>query len=256
MNELLTRLAALGTPRDCWADASGLITSGYVESADADGIAVVTSTGIERLDVPRGMTAQVYDVLAPICSDDEKGILAGGVLQYLLKVDWNKWDRYKSSFYRSRKQSIEEWLSRAIEENGFHAVVALIKEDIAQLPALPPRTPTLHKNPKGHLLRYGLHEWTFTTHASTTVPILVALQTNKWKPVEYVPFNNDILTEMQIKFAVNQLNRKTKKVISWHALTRTYAFGTTLPNGLDEKRGPTRKHGETKITGVWWKCLL
>lgn len=253
MNTLLTKLAALAKPRHPWADARDLITNGYVEDADARGFTVLTSTGNERFDVPRGMTVEAYNTLAPLCSDDEKGLLAGGVVQNLLTVDWHTWDRYQCFFFRARNEGIEEWLPGAVEKSGFESVAAGIKEAIALLPPLPPQTPALREMPGGFLLQYGLNEWTFSNHATIIVPILMALQKNEWKPVTSVDDSGGVLEEMQIKFAVNQLNHKTAEVISWHAHTTIWPRAGT---GRDTATGPFTKKGELKTTGVWWKSLL
>jgi len=255
MNTLLKQLAAIATPRHPWADARDLITNGYVEDADAGGFTVLTSTGNERFDVPGGMTVEAYETLAPLCSDDEKGLLAGGVVQNLLTVDWHTWDRIQCFFFEARKEGIEEWLPGAVK-NGFDPVLAEIKNAIAQLPPLPPPKPTLREMPNGVLLRYGSEEWRITSRASTIIPILMALHKNEWKSVSSIEYRGGILDDMQVKQALNQLKERTKKVIDWHAQTTTYPFGTPIPNGLDKKRGPTKKNGKTKITGVWWESLI
>lgn len=253
MNTLLKQLAAIATPRHRWSDARDLITNGHVERADARGFTVLTSTGTETVEVPGGMTVDAYHNLAPLCSVEESGILAGGVVQNLLTIDWRTWDRYQCFDFRVRKQGIEEWLPRAVEENGFDPVLAGIKNAIAQLPPLPPPKPTLRKLRNRFALQYGLHEWEFSTRASTTVPILMALQSNKWEPVTSIEDSDGILEEMQVKQAVYQLNHITAEVIGWHTYTTIWPRAGT---GRDTATGPFTKKGELKTTGVWWKSLL
>jgi hypothetical protein len=253
MKTLLTQIAALAKPRHPLSDVRDLITNGCIEAADAIGFSVIKCTGTERVEFPFGMTPETYCDLAQFCSHDERGILAKGVLENLLTVDWHTWDRFQCVFYRATEQDIEEWLPGAVEEIGFQAVAAGIKKAIAQLPPLPPKTPILRQMPTGFLLQYGHNEWTFSNHASTTGPILKALQSNKWEPVTSIEAPDGILDEMQVKQAVYQLNHITAKVIGWHTYTTIWPRAGT---GRDTATGPFTKKGELKTTGVWWKSLL
>jgi hypothetical protein len=106
-NAILKQLAALEKPRDRWADFRELVVAGEVVEADACGFSIMTSTGTQSVDVPGGMTTQIYENLAPFLSDHEKGLLAAGVVEKLLDVDWETWDRFKSFFYKEQKEDIE-----------------------------------------------------------------------------------------------------------------------------------------------------
>jgi len=232
MNTLLKQLAAIATPRHPWSDARDLITNGHVERADARGFTVLTSTGSETVDVPGGMTVGAYDNLAPFCSDEEKGIMAKGVLENMLKADYQTWDRFQ--YFRNKKMNanLEEWLPRAVAESGFGAVTAALKEELADFRVNHPPTPSW--NDDDLTLRFGCSQsWTFTTRARCQIAVLRALQGNDWKPVLRIPewetpkeklkrlSNRKIepikyLSNSNVKSALFELRDRTSGILSWH----------------------------------------
>ena len=96
MNNTLNQLAAVGSPRGPWSDYADILRDSLaVEDADRSGFTVIKPTGSEKVDVPGGLTESLYKELAYLVTDDEKGLLAKGVIDSLLRADWHTWHSFQ-----------------------------------------------------------------------------------------------------------------------------------------------------------------
>lgn len=233
MNTTLLTLAAVGSPRHPWSQYADIIRDSVaLLDADRDGFTVLTSTGSQRVDLPNGLTEALYEHLAPWCDDREEGLLAKGCLQHRLDVDWSTWNRFDAYIRRELGNSLEEWLPDIVSQHGFHLVAATAKAALAQFRIDFPATPRWYTlGTDTFILDYGIHgRWQFESRAAVQIAVISALAKNDWKPVEQIaewhsraflrrqsqkpPLTK--LHTLQIKFALNDLRKKTLGVMDWH----------------------------------------
>ncbi len=233
MNTTLLTLAAVGSPRHSWSEYSDIIrNSAALIDADQDGFTVLTSTGSQRVTLPSGLTDALYEYLAPWCDDREKGLLAKGCLHRHLAVDWRTWSRFNAYLRRELGNSLEEWLPDAVSQHGFQRVGATAKDALAQFRIEFPATPNWYSlKADTFILDYGVHgRWLFESRAAVQIAIISALAKSNWKPVEHIEEWHSrafrrrqsqkpllmTLDTLQIKFALNDLRKKTRGVMDWH----------------------------------------
>ena len=248
MNTILKQLAAVGTPRHRWAEYRDIIrASDGIEDANRSGFTVIMSTGRERVDVPGGLTEDFYNSLAELCDDDEKGLLAKGVIDNLLRADWNTWDSFQGYFCKELGQSLEEWLADVVAPHGCETIASLLRDAISQYRIEFPRAGTLPSWDKNTMtLKFGSYgPWRLTSRANCQIAVMSALQANNWKPVNQVPeweSPKDLLRRKrspnhpapgfldtaQIKFALYELRKLTSGVLDWHELNATGAAWNPL----------------------------
>lgn len=210
-----------------------------IEAANRAQITVVKTTGTERIDLPEeGMTEELYDYLSPRCDESERGLLAKAVVENLIRPDWQTWDEFQAFFSKARGEFLEEFLPEVVERRGFQEISSLVRDAISRFRLEYPK-PTL--NPSRHpmwdaktnTLCYGKKFWKFPTQASSIIAILEALHANGWNQVDSIPvwespaykqkrrrdsnpLQRDDLKSDQIGYAVNQLRKKTKGILTWH----------------------------------------
>jgi len=246
MNTTLLRLAAVGKPLDPWEEYSDIIRNSIaIEDADRCGFTVLKSTGTEKVVLPNGLTEGLYEELARWCDEGERGLLAKGVIDNLLRVEWRTWSGFQSFFFKELGVSLEDYLRDVVkEQRGFGVVVSLLRDAIGQYRLLFPHSPSW--DVKSYTLRFGGHgPWTFTSRANTQIAVIEALQANKWEPVSPIPAwespnerrrrqrNVSLpaagdLDTLQIKFALHELRKRTAGVIQWHELEGRGAWWESL----------------------------
>lgn len=221
-----------------------------IESADRAMITVVKTTGTKRIRFPEGLVPELYEKLALWCSDDEKGLLAKGVIENLVRPTDRDWREFQRLFSRERGETLEEFLPGVVERHGFQKIASLVEKAIDGHRAFRPSEPCSPRLASGVLtptwdsISYTLSfgdqgKWTFTSRANRQIAIIEALHANGWNPVASIPTwespqkkqrrlssssSTRNLHTYQIKDAIHHPRKRTTGVISWHERD---AYGAT-----------------------------
>jgi len=230
MNTLLKQLAAAASPRHPWAVYSDIIRAAdSIEHADASGFTVVKSTGGERVVVPDGFTEGLYDYLAPWCADDEKGLLAKGVLQHELGLDHLDWECLLTLLRAEFGRCEEVWLPSLAKAVGFKNIAGACREALELERAEHPRPHVncdIYFKPrwdrKARRLSYGADKWHFRNGAVMVFAVLDTLEKNSWNAANVFPAARVvrfIATWRDIRDAVTVIKNKTRPTLSWTTTT-------------------------------------
>jgi hypothetical protein len=232
--EMLKQLELLvsPTPDDPWKEYIELIRDGGIEDAAPWGFAVRGETGRTEVTLDGGLKPQHYQRLAPLVTDDEKSILAAGVLQNMLQpIHGSDWQTAMHMLCEAYGDDESLWLPAMVESHGFSAIADELRERLTQYRRFhrPSRRkldwvehPVWH-GPKIRVLEYGQHKFTFRSDADVQMKLLAELERNGWKPINCSDQRNQeqpgrfYLDPDQVRDAAKALRRKTLPYINWHA---------------------------------------
>lgn len=180
------------------------------------------------MDVPGGLTAALYGKLARQLGDEEKAVLAFGVLENELRVDFTDFDRLRSLLLPVFGPDDDEWLPPLVETVGFDVIAdtcqAAIQADRASVPRPRIRVAVFSDprwNRRTRTLTYGEHQWRFRDGSVMVFAVLDALEDSRWRPAQAIPYARKNgarnTTYMDVRYAVQYIKKRTGHVLKWTA---------------------------------------
>lgn len=202
--------------------------TGVVVGATANALEVMTDLGKVVVDVPGGLTAALYGQVAGLLSDEEKAVLALGVLQHELDLAAADFDRLRTLLSEAIGPSEEDWLPGLVDSVGFAVIAGTCREAIrADRATTPPpvvrvgvfATPRWDRRTR--TFTYGDYRRTFRDKSVMVFAVLDALEDACWGPAHVIPYVHryglSAATYADVKCAVQYLKRHTPKSLKWVA---------------------------------------
>jgi len=190
--------------------------------ADDAGFTLQSGNTAHRVDLPGGLTEAHYRRFAPSLFDEDKAILALGVIRRTIQpkawLDWENTKTLARDLHRTTGDDDYEGMLRSIDSLGFAAVVSDLKAKIAKTPKTPQcraRLVVVEKpvwDGNGGVLSFGNKMWKFRKQDGPVAHLLDRLERENWP--RSVKLN--YLDPDQVREAARVL-RKTRPTINWSA---------------------------------------
>lgn len=244
-SDLLGNLIAIASPKpfDPWEDHKKVISEGGIADADANGFSVEGPLGCTRITFPGGLTEDHYNIFSPPLDDDEKLILAKGVLenniQSIFGQDWKGaiyllHHKYNIDLYKAVPE-----INQAKWVNNLANIVNEIKREFNEyrLANPHPRVQWIKvETPiwEPPYLFFAGEKWFFRKDADVIFALLNDLERNKWKHA-FLSNKSDqgksdkiYLDLNQVHDAARDLRKKTKGYLTWKAAADGYLYWQSL----------------------------
>jgi hypothetical protein len=215
-------------PLHPWREYLGQVRTGRIVWATAYSFVVHTGYGEVSVDAPGGLTAALYRELAPLLSDEEKAVLAFGVLENDLGLKAADFDTLRGFLWDVFGPSEEDWLPPLIEAVGFDVIADKCRDAIrAERASIPPPRirVAVFTSPRwcrrSRTLTYGQHRWRFRDRSVMVFAVLDALEDARWRPAMVIPYARKNgarnTTYMDVRYAVQYIKSRTGQVLKWTA---------------------------------------
>lgn len=223
---LLDSLAASlpGATPDPWQDIREALgdPGSCLERADEKGFWVHDGECTRRVEFPGGLTERHYRLFSMSLTDDEKAVLAMGVIKNRMRpICPEDWNIIESLLLKKSDATINGQGARLpalVQSKGFQAIAEEMKQELKEYKKRTPRRRlriVVVEKPSwdGRVLSFGGKTWKFRRDNGPVNQLLDELEQTKWQfPVRLPSLHSD-----QVREAGRLLRRKTRPLINWHA---------------------------------------